>query len=75
MNDKINKILARGVIIKYTFDKNNVEYDDIKIDDNNIYQNTIIMIDTIINNSIPLTNRRKVAKYMRKNLETIRIHE
>ena len=44
-------------------------------ENNDVYQNTLIMIDSVINKSLPLTGRRKCAKYTKKILETKRIHE
>ncbi|MBE6157392.1 MAG: hypothetical protein E7160_01205 [Firmicutes bacterium] len=34
MKEKINKLLAKSVIIQNTFDNNKIDYDDVSIDDN-----------------------------------------
>ena len=41
----------------------------------NIYQNALIMIDSVIKDSLPLTNIRKVAKYTKESIGKKRIHE
>ena len=43
--------------------------------DSKIYNNTIILLDNTIHKSLPLTNRRTVAKYIKERLEMTRIHE